>query len=157
LRKYIFKTCSEDQRPIKHCDGTWAIIGAGLVNKKPYWQIVMWLEEGDDVFNYYPEAFDVSVQLDKKIEIKRGSEHHIITCYKTLGFVDGIKYYDSEINPTLISIIQKLSYDGLSPSTIAKRAGINFLKFQKLLKHPLVNKAIQDGRDSFIEDLAKSI
>lgn len=119
--------------------------------------MVLWLEEGEDVFEYYPEAFDVSVQLDKNIEIKRGSDHHIVSCYKTLGFVDGIKYYDGDINPTLVAIIQKMSYDGLSPSTIAKRAGINFNKFQRLMKHPTIKKAIEDGKNNFIEDLAKSL
>ena len=154
LRKYIFKTKSKDQRPIRHCNGIWAIIGAGI-SDSPYWLMVIWLEEGSDVYEYYPEAYDVKVQLDKDIEIKRGGDHHIVTCYKTLGFVDGIKYFDTEINPTLIAIIESLAYNGISDSTIAKRAGINLNKFKKLKGHPMIAKAISDGKGRYLEELAE--
>ncbi len=155
MRKYIFKTESEDQRPIKHST-SWAIIGAG-VSKKPYWLMVLWLNGKDDVFDYYPEAYDVSVILDADLEIKRGGKNHIVIAYKTLGFVDGIKYCDSEVNPTLLAIIEKMAYDGHSESTMAKRAGINFNKFKKICGHPMVKRAIDGGRNKFLEDLSKSI
>lgn len=157
MRKYIFKTNSEDQRPVKHCKTTWVIVGVGYINSKPFWQMAIWLNEGEDVFEYYPEAYDVKVQLDREIEIKRCGDHHIVTCYKTLGFVDGIKYFDTEINPTLLAIIERMSYEGYSHNTIAKRAGINFNKFKKLCQHPMVIKAIEGGRSKFIEDLSKSL
>ena len=156
MRKYIFKTKSDDQRPIKHSDYVWAIIGCGI-DVKPYWMMVMWLPEGVDVFEYYPEAYDVTVQLDKSVEIKRGGDLKIISAFKTLGFKDGITYGIEEINPTLLAIIEKLSYDGLSESSIAKRAGINLNKFKKIAKNPLVIAAINNGKGKYLEDLANML
>jgi len=154
LRKYNFKTNSSDQRPIKHCPTTWAIVGCGINNKKRFWQMVIWLNEGEDVFEYYPEAYDVTVQLDRDIEIKRGGKHHIVTNYKTLGFIDGIDYGFEEVNPTLLAIIENLSYQGKSVSTIAKRAGINLNSMKKLIQKPLVARAIAEGQEKRLDEIA---
>lgn len=154
MRKYNFKTNSSDQRPIKHCPTTWAIVGCGIKDKKRFWQMVIWLNEGEDVFEYYPEAYDVTVQLDRYIEIKRGAKHHIVTNYKTLGFVDGIYYGFEEVNPTLLAIIENLSYQGLSVSSIAKRAGINLNRMKKLVQMPLVARAIAEGQEKRLDEIA---
>lgn len=154
MRKYLFKTNSPDQRPLKHCPTTWAIVGCGIKDKKRFWQMVIWLNEGEDVFEYYPEAYDVTVQIDKDIEIKRGGKNHIVTCYKTLGFVDGINYGFDEINPTLVAIIENMSYQGMSVSSIAKRAGINLNKMKKLIQHPLIAQAIESGQEKRLNEIA---
>jgi hypothetical protein len=156
MRKYTFKTNSPDQRPIKHCPTVWAIVGCGIREKK-FWQMVIWLNEGEDVFEYYPEAYDVTVQLDRDIEIKRGGKHHIITTYKTLGFVDGIDYGFEEVNPTLLAIIENMSYQGLSVSSMAKRAGINLNKMKKLVQLPLVARAIEEGQEKRLEEISNNL
>jgi hypothetical protein len=156
IRKYSFKTNSADQRPVKHCPYVWAIVGCGIREKK-FWQMVIWLPEGHDVFEYYPEAYDVTVQLDKDIEIKRGGKHHIITTYKTLGFKDGIDYGFEEVNPTLLAIIENMSYQGMTVSTMAKRAGINLNKMKKLINQPLVARAIKEGQERLLEEISNSL
>lgn len=156
LRKYIFKTFSQDPRPVKHCNGVWAVIGCGIKDK-PYWLIALWVDEGEDVFTYYPEAVDVEVQLDRKIEIKRSGDHNIVTSYKTLGFVDGLVFSDNEINPTLLAIIEKLSFNGVSEREICKRAGINWNKWKNLRSHPQINIALEKGRSDYLELLARNL
>lgn len=116
--------------------------------------MVIWLNEGEDVFEYYPEAYDVTVQLDKEVEIKRGGKAHIVSCYKTLGFKDGIEYGFDEINPTLVAIIENLSYQGLSISSMAKRAGINLNKMKKFVQHPVVAQAIESGQEKRLNEIA---
>jgi hypothetical protein len=131
-------------------------VGCGIREKK-FWQMVIWLNEGEDVFDYYPEAYDVTVQLDRDIEIKRGGKHHIITTYKTLGFVDGIDYGFEEVNPTLLAIIENMSYQGLSVSSMAKRAGINLNKMKKLVQLPLVARAISEGQEKRLEEISNNL
>ena len=152
----MFKTNSPDQRPIKHCPTVWAIVGCGIREKK-FWQMVIWLNEGEDVFDYYPEAYDVTVQLDRDIEIKRGGKHHIITTYKTLGFVDGIDYGFEEVNPTLLAIIENLAYQGLSISSMAKRAGVNLNTMKKLVQKPLVARAIEECQEKRLEEISNNL
>lgn len=117
--------------------------------------MVIWLNEGQDVFEYYPEAYDVTVQMDKEVEIKRGGKNHIVTCYKTLEFKDGIEYGFDEINPTLVAIIENMSYQGMTVSSIAKRAGINLNKMKKLIQHPLVAQAIESGQEKRLNEIAE--
>lgn len=117
--------------------------------------MVIWLPEGEDVFEYYPEAYDVTVQLDRDIEIKRGGKHHITCAYKTLGFKDGIEYGFEEVNPTLLAIIENMSYQGMSVSSIAKRAGINLNKMKKLIQSPMVARAIEEGQEKRLDEIAK--
>jgi hypothetical protein len=119
--------------------------------------MVIWLNEGEDVFDYYPEAYDVTVQLDRDIEIKRGGKHHVITTYKTLGFVDGIDYGFEEVNPTLLAIIENMSYQGLSVSSMAKRAGINLNKMKKLVQLPLVARAISEGQEKRLDEISSNL
>jgi hypothetical protein len=157
MRKYIFKTQSDDPRPIIHSTNIWAVVGTGISDKRGYYLLVMWLESGDDLFKYYPEAYDVVVQQDKHVEIKRGGEQDILCNYRRLDYRQGITFMDDTVNPTFLAIVENMSYQGLSDGEMAKRMGLNYNKFKKLKSHPDVQAAIGKGLGRWLSSIAEKI
>ena len=156
MRKYVLKTRSLDPRPVKDY-WKWTIIGSGIDDNGLYSMIVIWLKPNEDVFEYYPEAYDVKLGVEKTPpQIKRGEENSIHMISIGLPYSESIKYSD-DFTPTFLAVIQKLAEAGLSLNEMAKRMGINGKRFRKMVSHPIAKNCIEKGLTDYMVKKAEEI
>lgn len=153
MKRYIFNTQSQDCRPITHCD--WFVIGIGELKGKRFWKIALFLEDyrSEDVYTYYPEAYEINLTKVPKFEIVRGGDINVIPALRELEFSDGIDYVSKDVSPELIFVVRELSRQRLSDAQISRRLGISSQKWKSIKKNESVRLAIKSGIDNYLENI----
>lgn len=143
MRKYLLKTNSLDPRPVVH-SVNWVVVGTGF-DKKLFYAIAIWIKKGEDVYDFYPEAYDVSVAVDSGFpEIKRGAGIEIHIELKSLPRQSNF-YSAMGVNSVLLGLIERLITNGEGPASIAKKLGVNYNRFKKMMLEPSVKLAMSGG------------
>lgn len=158
MKRYIFKTFSSDPRPIIHCFH-WFVVGIGVLEGKRYWYISAYFDISfmKDIYEFWPEAFDISLGKEEDFEVVRGGKHYVIPALRNLEFSDGINYFTKEISQTALFTISKLNEMRLSDTDIARRLNLTLHQYRSLQKNPLVKTAINSGYQEYLSKVLKSL
>jgi hypothetical protein len=158
MKKYIFKTDSEDPRPLLILN-TWFVIGIGKNGSKSFWEICAMLEDSEsyDIFQFWDDAYDITLAKDQDYRNVRGDKYQVIPALRQLNFMDGIDFVTQEINPTFLYVVSKLGEKQLSDSEMARRIGVSLSRWKTLREHREVKLALNEGYLNYIKRVKESI